>query len=288
MILAAEAVTVKRGAAVLVDAVSLCVPAGTFLGLLGPNGAGKTSLLRALAGIEAPASGIITYDGRVVAEIGRRALGRMVSYLPQDGRIHWPLPVQDVVALGRLPHGAATVDEAVERAMAAAEVRHLARRSAGTLSGGERARVLLARALAVEAPVLLADEPCAALDPLHQLEVMALLRDTARRGAAVVAVLHDLTLAARFCDRLALMKEARLLAEGAPAEVLSEARVAEAFGVDSVRLSHDGETIVLPWSRHAKEQAGSRHAGGDAQTGAARGTEGGAKSGAEVEGNHER
>jgi len=130
--------------------------------------------------------------------------------------------------------------------MAAAEVTHLAQRPANTLSGGERARVLLARALAVEAPILLADEPSATLDPLHQIEVMMLLRETARPGAVVVAVIHDLPAAARFCDRVALMKDGVLIAEGAPRQVLDEKRVADAFSVDVVRFEHAGESVVLP------------------------------------------
>lgn len=129
--------------------------------------------------------------------------------------------------------------------MAAVEVTHLAQRPANTLSGGERARVLLARALAVEAPILLADEPSATLDPLHQIEVMMLLRETARPGA-VVAVIHDLPAAARFCDRVALMKDGVLIAEGAPRQVLDEKRVADAFSVDVVRFEHAGESVVLP------------------------------------------
>ncbi|MDI4666780.1 ABC transporter ATP-binding protein [Xanthobacter autotrophicus] len=255
MIVEARDISVNRGGALVVRDFSLAARPGEMLGLIGPNGAGKTSLLRALAGLDPLASGTVTYGGRTPDEIGRRALGRTLAYLPQNGRIHWPLPVEEVVALGRLPHGAARVDAAVERAMDAVELAHLRHRSAGTLSGGERARLLLARALAVEAPVLIADEPVAALDPYHQLQVMELLRATARAGTAVVAVLHDLTLAARFCDRLALMKDGGLIAEGSPAAVLTAERVGGAYGVEVERGEIGGEPVILPWRRRGRAPA---------------------------------
>ena len=249
MIVAVEGLEVRRGGAAVVRGLSLAVRGGELLGLIGPNGAGKTSLLRAMCGLDPVAAGRITFDGRTPDEIGRAAFGRTLAYLPQNGRIHWPMAVADVIALGRLPHGAAVLDAAARRAMAAADVAHLAGRTTGTLSGGERARVLLARALAVEAPVLLADEPVAALDPYHQLQVMELLRATARAGAAVVAVLHDLTLAARFCDRLALMDQGALRALGTPAEVLAPAPVAAAYRVSIESGARGGEPFVIPWSR---------------------------------------
>lgn len=249
MILEARAITLRRGGATVARDVSLTANPGEVLGLIGPNGAGKTSVLRALCGLDPLASGSVTYDGRPAEVLGPRGFGRTVAYLAQGGRIHWPLTVEEVVALGRLPHGKAQIDGAVARAMEAADVARLKGRATGALSGGERARVLLARALAVEAPVLLADEPVAALDPYHQLQVMEVLRATARAGATVIAVLHDLTLAARFCDRLLLMKEGRVVAGGLPADVLRPERVADAYAVTVETGTRQGESFVLPWRR---------------------------------------
>lgn len=251
MMLDATGLTLMRGPVTILHDVSCRARPGEVVGLIGPNGAGKTSLLRALCGLEPVAAGRITYGGRTAPEIGRAGFGRTLAYLPQGGRIHWPLKVVEVVALGRLPHGAVGLEAAVARAMEAADVTALRHRTAGSLSGGERARVLLARALAVEAPILLADEPIAALDPFHQLQVMEVLRATARAGACVVTVLHDLTLAARFCDRLLLLDGGRVAAEGPPADVLQPKRLAAIYGVEVETGSRHGETFILPWRRTA-------------------------------------
>jgi iron complex transport system ATP-binding protein len=168
--------------------------------------------------------------------------------------------VETLVALGRLPHrrpfqGHDAADRhAIERAMTAADVAYLRTRTMGQISGGERLRVLLARALAVDARVLLADEPIAALDPLHQLQVMELLRMIASEGRGVIVVLHDLALATRFCDRLILLARGGILVEGAPAHVLTDAHVAEAYGVEVVRGERDGVPFLLPWKPSAKSE----------------------------------
>jgi iron complex transport system ATP-binding protein len=251
----AEEVTVRIGERAILDGVTVAAQPGEFLGLIGPNGAGKTTLLRLMAGLAQPAGGRITFDGRDANKVDRRALARSVAYLAQDGAVHWPLRVEALVALGRLPHrGAwggfsADDEQAVERALQATRTSTLRHRTVGSLSGGERMRVLLARALATEAAMLLADEPVAALDPYHQLDAMALLRRLAREGMGVVAVLHDLTLAARFCDRLMLLSNGRVLADGAPDSVLSDENLRAAYGIAAHRGRIDGEVFVLPWSR---------------------------------------
>ena len=263
----AKDICVRLGSVDALQGVDFVADAGEIVGLIGPNGSGKTTLLRALANLRGPDRGSVRYAGRSAAEVGAAELSRQIAYLAQGGEVHWPMRVEALVALGRLPHRrgfqrSAEADRAaIERALAAADIEPLRERTMNQISGGERMRVLLARALAVEAPMLLADEPVAALDPLHQLQVMDLLRTRVAAGGGVVVVLHDLALAARFCDRLVLLRSGRVLASGDPGAVLSDANIAAAFGVDVVRGERDGTGYVLPWSPSKGMSADERRDG---------------------------
>ena len=232
--LAACGLTVALAGRPVLRDLTCAAAAGELLGLLGPNGAGKTTLLRALAGLIRPQAGRILLDGEDLAALRPRERARRLAFLPQSPECAWPMRAENIVALGLVPFGterAPAGRAAVREALAATDALHLRDRPMTALSGGERARVFLARALVANPRLLLADEPVAELDPGHQLDIMALLRRRADAGGAIVAVLHDLTLAARFCDRLLLIEGGRLLAEGRPEAVLSPANLARAYGV---------------------------------------------------------
>ena len=237
MRLAAKGLSVLIRDRALVTDASLHIAGGELVGLIGPNGAGKSTLLRALLGIREKSAGDIQLDGRDFLALSGRERASAVAFLPQERRVEWRLPAYDIVMLGRYPHqvgfGGPTREDraAVERALDAVDGHSLRDRPVAVLSGGERTRILLARALAVEAPILLVDEPIAALDPYHQLHVMEILRERARDGAGVLAVIHDLALAERFMDRLILMDASRIVAEGAPIEVLTAERLAAVYRI---------------------------------------------------------
>lgn len=218
----------RRNGRDVLRGVDLTVSPGEFVGLLGPNGAGKTTLLRAALGL-LPAKGKAS-----LASLSPVDRARAAAFLPQGKEIAWPMPVEAVVALGRISHpGAARDDDraAVERAIAALRLGPLRHRPATELSGGEQARVLIARALAQETPLLIADEPIAGLDPAAQIWVMRMFARLARDGHAVLASLHDLGLAARHCDRLVVLHDGAIIADGTPEQVLTPAILSHAFGI---------------------------------------------------------
>jgi iron complex transport system ATP-binding protein len=252
--LIAQGLNVSLGSRIVLNDISLALSPGHLVALVGPNGAGKTTLLRALAGLVA-SSGAIHIGGDDLSSLALRERARRFAYLPQGHIVHWPLPARDIVALGRYPHGATDParlspkdTEAVQRAMQAADVVEFGDRRVTELSGGERSRVALARVLAVEAPVILADEPTASLDPRHQIDIMKCLRAVADQGTLVIVVTHDLGLAARFADTVLVLLEGRLVAQGAAADALSEKIVADVFRISAYRAEYQREAVIVPWA----------------------------------------
>jgi iron complex transport system ATP-binding protein len=252
--LIAQDLNVTLGSRRVLNDISLALSSEHLVALVGPNGAGKTTLLRALAGL-LPLEGVINVGGEDLSSLALRERARRFAYLPQGHIVHWPLPARDIVALGRYPHGATDParlspadTEAVLRAMQAADVMEFSERRVTELSGGERSRVALARVLAVEAPVILADEPTASLDPRHQIDIMKSLRHVADRGTLVMVVTHDLGLAARFADTVLVLSEGRLVAQGAATEALSEKIVADVFRISAYRAEYQREAVIVPWA----------------------------------------
>lgn len=237
--LLAQGLSVFAGDQALVEDATLQVAHGELVAILGPNGAGKTSLLRAIMGLTPISKGSVTLNGDDSFALSLAARARRVSYLPQIRPLAWPITVRDVVSLGRYAHGAAlgklhkTDQDAVNRAIEACDLVSFADRATDSLSGGEIARVHFARAIAADTPLLIADEPVAALDPRHQLRMADLLRRFVDDGGGALVVLHEVALAARIADRLVWMKEGRIVLDGSPEATLNPKTMARIYGVDA-------------------------------------------------------
>ncbi len=239
----------KRGRTIL-DGIDLAIGSGEILAVIGPNGAGKTALLRTAVGLERPLRGTVLLNGMPLAEFSPGQRARRAAFLPQQAEAAWPIRVDEAVALGRLPYGrklSAADRRLVAAAIADVGMEGFEARPLTSLSGGERALVLLARVLAVDAGVLLLDEPNAALDPHRQLGVMRLFSRLADQGKAVCVVLHDLALAARWCDRIALLDGGRMVAEGPAASLLTDELLERIYAVKGVRHQVDGASLLVSW-----------------------------------------
>ena len=238
MTLRAENLTFAHGRRPVLQDVSAAFEAGKFSVILGPNGAGKSTLLGCLAGLLKPASGTAMLDSEPIADMGAETRAKAIGLLPQGAETHWAINAEALVALGRYPHrkgfGLSANDQlAITAAMAATGTTEFANRPVTHLSGGERARVLMARVLAGEPQWILADEPLANLDPGYQLDMLGLLRAQADSGKGVVAVLHDLHHAVRFADHAVLLHEGRIYAQGDATSVVSPQNLADVYGIDA-------------------------------------------------------
>jgi len=253
VLLELSGVRVVRDGTILLDSISVNAAAGEFIGLVGPNGAGKSTLLRAAACVEPIDSGNIRINGAGARSLTPISRARLLSFLPQERDVHWAVTAEAVVALGRFPYGQpgkldAADLAAVDRALAEMDAKGFRHRVMQSLSGGEQTRIHLARVFATGALIVLCDEPTAALDPKHALSVLDALRKKADDGALVIAALHDLDLAARYCSRIVVLDHGRIIADGPPADALSDDVIAAAFDVRAERIGAD-RTLRLSLNR---------------------------------------
>jgi iron complex transport system ATP-binding protein len=253
--LSASDIGVRLGGREILRDIAFTISPGELIAVAGPNGAGKSTLLRVLAGLTPPDAGSVRLGDMDVRTMDRRSLGRAIAYLPQDRTVHWPLKVRAVVALGRIPHGSgpqrgeSDIDRAmIQAALKQTDTEALADRSIGELSGGERARVLIARALAQDAGILIADEPAAGLDPAHALALFETFVAIAAQGRAVIVALHDLSLALRYCPGAVLLKDGEVAASGHARDVLTEPMIARVYGITAKIAEVAGVPCVIPVS----------------------------------------
>ncbi|WP_421521959.1 ABC transporter ATP-binding protein [Ochrobactrum quorumnocens] len=248
-VLSIDNLDVSLGRKPVLEAVGFEAGEGELIGLIGPNGAGKTTLLRAILGLTS-STGNILLDGSDLRRMQVADRAKIIAYLPQERDVAWPVTVKTLVSLGRSALKPAfagfdhTDETVVETAMKRMGVAELASRPANELSGGERARVLIARVLAQDTSIILADEPVAGLDPAHQLELMELFAGLAQENRTVIASLHDLGLAAKYCTRLIVLDDGRLIADGTPEDVLTPALLRDVYGIDAQLMKIDGEFIL--------------------------------------------
>jgi iron complex transport system ATP-binding protein len=258
--LSAHQVSFARDGNRILDNALATLSSGELVGLIGPNGAGKSSLLRMMAGLQQPDSGEIYLSvsesaKKLLNNFSGRERAQLLAYLPQQETPAWPLQVEHLVGLGRAPwhkpmSGKSPRDkQAIERALDITELQSLRQRIVTTLSGGELQRTLLARVFAGEPQIILADEPIAALDPYHQLHMMELLAEHTQQGGSVLVALHDLSLAARFCSRLILLHNGKIVADGQPINVLTTENLEQVYGISAYVDCRDDGVVIIPRKR---------------------------------------
>jgi len=249
----AKSLSASIRASTVLEGVSFDAGAGELIGVIGPNGAGKSTLLRAMAGLQ-PHRGSAEWNGRAISQITPSERSRLIAYMPQERTVHWAIPCRDVVLLGRLPHhsrfaGPSTADRvAAEDAMRQMDVAEFSDRPFDTLSGGEQARVLVARMLAQDTPSFLADEPINGLDPAHQIGLMRTFQTFARSGRLVFVSLHDLTLAGRWCDRLLLLDQGGLKSNCPPDQLFTSGLIEHVYGIETMTITLAERLTIVPCS----------------------------------------
>jgi iron complex transport system ATP-binding protein len=255
-LLQGDALSFRRNGQTILEGVEITLAKGEMLGLIGPNGAGKSTLLKLVAGLLEPDRGELSLDSEPFDAVSPGERARRIAYLPQLSRIAWPMQVERLVALGRIPHLepwqklSAKDREIIEAVIEQTDLQAFRHRPFNNLSGGEQARVLLARALVTGADILLADEPVSALDPAHQLDVMELLGAQCDCGRSVIVVLHDLSLAAHYCHRLQLLHQGRTLAAGSNEKVITAKNLETAYAIASNSPNElDLSSFKLNWRR---------------------------------------
>lgn len=250
-----ENLVVRRNGRKVLSGLSHAFQKGSVVAVVGPNGAGKSTLLRALAGLGSDVSGTIELDGIALDRFKPSEVAKKIAYLPQDHHVSWPITVRNVVALGRMPYVTTLTrmgsedTKQVTGALRAMAIEHLAERAATTLSGGELARTLVARMLAQDTAVLLADEPAAGLDPAHGLALFEHFRHLANDGRLVIVATHDLSLALRYCDHVLLLKAGELIASGPARDVLTRGHIEAAYSVTAAIGEVGTIPVVVPLSR---------------------------------------